>query len=156
MFNLNFLKKIFIQNFVKYFKPYKRHKFQKPKEKNEQEVKQAEEEHTRKENHQEQLHEEATTLLTYLREKESLLTTEHKETTDKIHQVLKEKGEERRKSKDEKFELLKQQYEEEKEGRKRLIENAADVSAYLKKVTAADEALIGLFQDYFESKKQKM
>jgi hypothetical protein len=92
----------------KYFKPYKRHQFTKPKGKTPDQIKLLEEEHARKENYQEDLHGQVADMLKVLREKKALLTTEHKQTTDQVHKTLVEKAEERKKAKDEKFQVLKE------------------------------------------------
>lgn len=139
----------------KYFKPYKRHKFVKPKSASDAEVKAAEEAHTTKENYNEGLHDKVVQLLTYLREKESLISSDHKETADKVKQVMLEKADERRKIKDERFQILQEQVEEEKEGRKRMIETASDVQAYLKEALENDKRMLGLFEMYFQNKRRK-
>lgn len=138
----------------KYFKAYKRKQWVKPKGKNEADIKKSELAHQAKEQNNEELHSQAAQLLTYLREIETLNSTEHKETTDQIHKVMKEKGEERRKSKEDKFQVLLEQAEEESTGRKMMIGVAIDVKEHLKQSLEYDRELLGLLKELVKAKTQ--
>lgn len=55
-----------------------------------------------------------------------------------------EKGEERKRTKEDRFQVLKEQVEEEKAGRNRLLDMTDDIQTYLKESLALDKQLLGL------------
>lgn len=102
------------------------------------------------------MHNKITVLIKYLKEKENLTSTANKDSLDKVHKTLVEKGEERKKIKEDKLAVLKEQAEEERDGRKRMIEVTSDMKDYLKECRALDQELLGCMKELIAIKRQRL
>ncbi len=90
-------------------------------------------------------------MLNKLRETEALLTTEHKQSADDVSKALTEKAEDRKKAKEDKFQILKEEYAEEKKERKRMLDLADSTQQFLEEEKEVQREFLQLFRTYVEA-----